>query len=151
MTPAPAKSTTGWYVSGDVGAAIWGKSGVKTGYVLNGAVGYNFDPVRVEAEIGYQGNERDYGGDMHFWTYMANAYYDFDAGSGMLPYLTVGLGGADGHNVPVSNNKTEFAWKLGTGIGFKVADNTTFDLGYRYFKPDNGDSHNIIAGLRYQF
>ena len=35
-------SKSGPYISGDIGAAIWGKSGVKTGYVLNGAFGYNF-------------------------------------------------------------------------------------------------------------
>ena len=54
-----------------------------------------------------------------------------------------------------------FAWQLGAGVGVKVAERTTLDLGYRYLKPNSFDTHglgdgklechNIMLGLRYQF
>lgn len=163
MAPAPAShksSSSGPYISGDAGVALSGKSYAKAGYVLNGAVGYDFDPGRVEVAVGYQRNDlKPVSGYLSYWTFMANAYYDFDAGSGMKPYVMGGLGVADGRarfSTPgFDDSRTDFAWQLGAGVGVKVADNTTFDLGYRYFKPDNNvadfNSHNIIAGIRYKF
>jgi len=159
MAPAPVAkptSSAGPYISADGGVALSGKDYAKTGYVVHGAVGYNFDPARVEVAVGYQRNDlKNIGGYISYWTFMANGYYDFDAGYGMKPYLMGGLGAADGKFSPTNYDKTDFAWQIGAGVGVKVADNVTFDLGYRYFKPDNNvadfDSHNIIAGLRYQF
>ena len=160
-TPSPAvqaktSSTAGPYISGAAGVAISGREAIKTGYNINGAVGYNFDPYRLEAAVGYQRHDlKHVSGNVDYWTFMANAYYDYDAGLGFKPYLMGGLGAARSHFSPTDHNKTEFVWQVGTGVGFKIADNTTFDLGYRFVRPDTDDlnfnSHNIIAGIRYQF
>ncbi len=149
-----SRSNTGPYVSGNIGAAIPGKDYIKTGYLLNGAVGYNFDPVRVEGAVGYQRNELEtVGGHVFYWTFMGNAYYDFDEMSGVKPYVTAGAGVANGHWA--NRSSTDFAWQVGAGLGVKIAERTMLDIGYRYFKPDDGNvvfsSHNVTAGIRYQF
>jgi opacity protein-like surface antigen len=154
-----------------------------SGYAFNGAVGYNFGTTRLEAAVGYQGNyfnkEVDSDGNVFYssWdpklnqevsvfnlsvlTVMANGYYDFKSVSGVKPYLMVGAGIADFNSGDNWVDDTYFAWQVGAGIGVKIANNTTFDLGYRYLRPEgmkdqdgwhvNWESHNIMAGLRYQF
>jgi opacity protein-like surface antigen len=156
--PMPVKpiSEVGPYVSGSVGLGISGKGDADTGYVLNGAVGYNFDPIRAEAAIGYQSHDiKDSDDHISFLSFMANGYYDIDAGSGVKAYVMGGAGVADTDRSWTSNDNTNFAWQVGAGVGFKVADRTTLDLGYRYFRPVNGNmdfqAHNIMAGIRYQF
>ena len=54
-----------------------------------------------------------------------------------------------------------FAWKVGAGVGVKIASNVTIDLGYQYLKPEgvssvmnekvNFSSNNILLGMRYDF
>jgi len=169
--PAPAPvaslSNEGPYVSASVGIGI--PQDVKVAnantemdrtWVLNGALGYRFDSVRAEAAVGYQKYDVTNGsGDASLLTVMGNAYYDFDSGSGVKPYIMGGAGMARVH-VSSGDNDNVFAWQVGAGLGFKVADNTTLDLGYRYLKPSdfniNGNSaswavHNAMLGLRYQF
>jgi outer membrane autotransporter protein len=90
-------------------------------------------------------------------TVMANAYYDFDTDSGIRPYIMGGAGIADVDTNQDTDSETVFAWQVGAGLGFEVADNTTLDLGYRYLKPSeiedsiDIESHNVMLGLRYQF
>jgi len=150
------QSNAGMYISGAAGVAIPGNGDIDTGYELNAAIGYDFDPGRVEFAVGYQQNDLTYfNGDVSYWTFMANGYYDFDAGAGIKPYLMGGLGVADEHFSPNDHSNTIFAWQVGTGLGFKIDKNTTFELGYRYFMPEGNDvnvsSHNILAGIRYRF
>jgi opacity protein-like surface antigen len=154
--PAPTVSNAGPYVSGMVGAAISGENDVKDGYLLNAAAGYNFDPGRVELALGYQHNGlKDVGGHLSYWSLMANAYYDIETGMELTPYLMGGVGATQSHYSPTGDNRNNFAWQLGAGVGVDIAENTTFDLGYRYFDPSDGvvnfSSHNIVAGIRYQF
>jgi opacity protein-like surface antigen len=155
-TPARTHSSTGPYISGAAGVGIPEHDGIRTGYALNGAVGYNYDPARAEFAIGYQRHDlKHVSGHLSYWTFMANAYYDFEMGSGVKPYVMGGLGAATVDSSWLGDNDTDFAWQLGAGLGFKIDESTTFDLGYRYLRPENGDtnfkSHNIMAGIRYQF
>lgn len=169
--PAPMASYAedGPYISGSVGIGIpgtwkedWGgENDMKTGIVLDGAVGYNFGTTRAEVAVGYQQHDFNTSdADVSFLTIMANGYYDIDMESDVRPYLMVGAGMASVDMSWVNNPRSIFAWQAGAGLGFKVSDNTTFDLGYRYFRPTDLDSnfgdvkwegHNILAGLRYQF
>ena len=95
-------------------------------------------------------------------TVMANGYYDFDTKSDVIPYLMAGAGVADVNLTWSTDSITSFVWQVGFGAGFKVDDNITMDLGYRYIKPEGlvcpGDNYDIIwhsqhlmAGVRYQF
>ena len=157
-TPVPvAKSDVGYYVSGAAGVGLAGTQDYETGYVLNAAFGYNFNPIRVEAAAGYQHHElKNFSNfNVGFWSLLANAYYDFDAGSGIKPYVGGGLGVANTDRSWTDSSDTNFAWQVGGGLGFKVGDQTTLDIRYRYFRPVNGNMdfqfHNITAGIRYQF
>lgn len=171
--PPVVKSDEGAYISGALGIGLPEKIKFDNGDVdmdnalaLNGALGYNFGSARLEAALGYQkhnvSDEEDV--DVSLLTLMANAYYDFDAGSGVKPYIMGGLGMAHINVSDTFADETDnvFAWQLGAGLGFEVADNTTLDLGYRYLKPsdfsvdDSADKaewavHNFMVGLRYQF
>lgn len=170
--PAPVVDTCepGAYISGSVGIGIpediktdsIGDQEMDNGLVLNGAIGYDFGDARLEAAVGYQKHDfNNYNADLSLLTVMANAYYDIDTGSDVTPYLMAGAGWA---HADMSWNKTDdvFAWQVGAGLGFKVAECTTLDLGYRYLKPNKIDSnyvpggmkwalHNIMLGLRYNF
>jgi opacity protein-like surface antigen len=138
------------------------KFDLNTGLVLNGAIGYNFGSARLEGAVGYQKHDfKDFDDDISLLTLMANAYYDFDTGSDIRPYIMGGLGMAHVNMSWTSDDEDVFAWQLGAGLGFKVSENTTLDLGYRYLKPSDFDTHylgdgelechNIMLGLRYEF
>lgn len=171
-TPAIAKP----YISGSVGLGIPGTwkevdylpdphSKFDSAVALNGAVGYNFGTYRLEAALGYENHnyKDESSADASILTVMANGYYDIDTNSKIIPYLMAGAGLAD-VNVSwwTANSSTSFVWQVGAGVGFKIDDNVTFDLGYRYIRPeglecpeDRNDvswsSQHIMAGVRYQF
>lgn len=158
----------------------------KSGYAVEGAVGAKMDMFRVEAAIGYQSSDVD---KINFEDFsvtsdqieaaglklsasitsvMANAYADFNAGSGFMPYLMGGVGYANVNVKAANSDKTEtsadenaFAWQVGVGVGVKAFDNVNIDLGYRYFGTSdievegdgsfNVSSGNILLGVRYDF
>jgi len=175
--PAPAPEPVvmdacepGPYISGSVGIGLpedtktdyVGDQEMDSGLALNGAIGYDFGEARLEAAVGYQKHDfKEADEDISLLTVMANAYYDIDTGSDITPYIMAGAGWA---HADMSWDETDdvFAWQVGAGLGFKVAECTTLDLGYRYLKPDKIDSkdepgemklavHNIMLGLRYNF
>ena len=158
------------YVSGSIGLGLEGNAVFDgadfkqdNSVVVNGAIGYNFKPVRVELGVGYQKHDYsdypEYPG-LSFLTVMANGYYDFDLGSEFSPYVTAGVGIADVNTTDNYVDQTVFAWKVGAGVGVKIASNVTIDLGYQYLKPEGLSSvkpekvswagHNILAGIRYE-
>jgi len=159
------------YVSGSIGLGLQGNAAfdgvdykLDNSVVGNGAIGYNFKPVRVELGVGYQQHAYiDYPeyADVSFLTVLANGYYDFNLGSEFSPYLTAGVGMADVKTADHYVEQTVFAWKVGAGVGVKVASNVTLDLGYQYLKPEGLSSinhekvswagNNILAGIRYEF
>jgi opacity protein-like surface antigen len=138
------------------------KFDMKSGLALTGAIGYDFGSARLEGALGYQKHDlSDVDEDISLLTVMANAYYDFGNDSDIRPYIMGGLGMAHINMSWTSDDEDVFAWQLGAGVGFKIAERTTLDLGYRYLKPSTFDTHglgdgklacnNIMLGLRYQF
>jgi len=169
------------YVSANVGLGLTGNSSdsdsnvisYKTSVPFGGAVGLKSDEYRLEAALGYVSNSIDKlngtslsGDKISFFSYMANAYYDYALNkSSFTPYVMGGIGGASitpkGPDISDTATKSVFAWQLGAGIGVKATENVVFDLGYRYFKPsaytsNDGSkttlsSSNIMLGVRYNF
>jgi opacity protein-like surface antigen len=181
--PPVVKSDEGVYVSLSGGLSFANNSSVddvddvveyKTGYAVRGAIGLKMDDVRVEGEVGYHRvgvdkllgislDDFDLDANVSVWTFMANAYYDIDTDNAITPYLMAGLGLANARiedKFGDESSSSQFAWQVGAGIGIEASENLTFDLGYRYLKPSDGDfdgatvsmgGSEILAGLRYQF
>ncbi|ANT65722.1 Adhesin/invasin protein PagN [Prosthecochloris sp. CIB 2401] len=143
----------------------------KTGVVVNGAIGLDGGPYRVEGEIGYQENKVDRwaelaidGDEVSILSFMGNGYLDLEMpGSLVTPYLMGGIGLANVDfdapaAVGATDSDTVFAWQLGLGVGFRPLPRVTVDIGYRYFTTTDVDagpvrdieiaSHDILAGVR---
>lgn len=86
---------------------------------------------------------------------MANVLYDIDVGSKFKFYVLGGAGWSrakmDGglisfsgssNSGTFSNETTGFAYQLGLGLNYPVADGVTVGLGYRYF---NGPNFRVIV------
>lgn len=172
---APAMAATNpsnWYLglSGDV---TWLKHS-DTGGGGNVALGYNFPTgpsgaFRLEAEAGYHGASGDDGfGGTHYFTYMGNAYYDFNKklptpseGWNISPYIGAGLGDAAINNGHSSFSNTfhhhvnSFAWQGMAGLNFTsgAMPNTDWSIGYRYLGTDKENLHasNLELGARFHF
>jgi opacity protein-like surface antigen len=178
--PSAARASTNPYISISGGPGFLTNSSVdgmadyvkyKTGFLMNGAIGLKSDFARIEAEIGYHQNNVDKysvftitdGTNISIWSFMANGYLDFNMkDTGVSPYVMAGLGLANtSWNVPGDSfHDSGFAWQVGAGIGIKATDKVTIDLGYRYFNAGDSKfsfrtysvaSHDILAGLRYNF
>lgn len=180
-SPLAANAATP-YVNAFTGVGFAGKSNVdpassitfKTGMPWGGAIGLKGDEYRVEAALGYQVNHVDTsttalpsGNRVDMFTYMANAYYDYNIDYNIVPYVMGGVGGTSitrkGPDI-ADASKSVFTWQLGVGVGVKASEKVIVDIGYRYLKPSaytltdqygtvkhTASSSNILLGLRYDF
>lgn len=122
---------------------------------VEGQVGYRSSKIdNVELTymnvvgIGVDGGS----GDIASLSFMANTWYDFYLGQRWLPYFGAGVGAAQvslkdfsiGTHPTIPNPPTtqrllvddkdwQFAYQLGTGLGYELNQAFTIDLGYRYF------------------
>lgn len=148
-------SAQGWYggLSGDL---TWLRHS-NTGGGGNVALGYSFpagaDALRLEAEVGYHGAKGEDGAARtHYFTYMANAYYDFNSAfasgsaSGLRPYIGAGVGdatvrfGEKGYDAltstfaDFSENDNVLAYQVMAGLNYtpQSMPRTDWYLGYRF-------------------
>lgn len=158
--------------SDSAGDSSW-SSDADTGFVLGGTIGTSLsrwaEGLRVEAEVSYRRNDLggnwryDDGattgtldGNMSTFAVMANVWYEFDIGSKVRPYIGGGAGWArmDGDMVAISSygsswenttaTESGFAWQLGIGGRYEVANGVDVGLGYRFF---NGpEFHDFWGG-----
>ncbi len=140
----------------------------KPGIDVAGALGYDFEGIRVEVEVGYKraGVDR-FGfqvngqplatqsgslvtGNSHVFTGMLNAYYDISQ-SRIRPYVGAGVGIADvvsdhvGYSgygddgIFLDKSTAAFAFQAMGGVRMAVSKHVTAGIGYRYFNvPDVG-------------
>jgi opacity protein-like surface antigen len=169
-----------------------------TGELRGGARIRGTDFVTYNAGGGGIGNLTNvYDGDLRTWLAMANVYADlgtFCHLGCLTPYVGVGFGYAyhqvsnftdqgsgfisGGTGGPISPNgatgagsKGSFAWSVMAGLGYKVSERLTLDVGYRYLNMGDGpdvvlignatgaspgtvrtgsfDSHDIKVGMRW--
>jgi len=180
----------------NTGAGLAITSEYDIGFGLTGAGGYKFtNGIRVEGEIGYRRNNfdqlsltsgfgsfnglsADADGDVSALSFMVNGYYDFDLGSGWMPYVGGGVGLAliDAEasvsvlGTIVDDDDTVFAYQIGAGIGYVAGRSNALEqyvvtLDYRYFATAdpsltlvNGasfdseySSHYFGVGMRFQY
>jgi opacity protein-like surface antigen len=149
-----------------------------TGWSALGALGYQFgNGFGLGVSTGYMrgefesvsafGTKLGLDADMHMIPVTINGSYTLDLTDTMLLYFGGGLGtawselNADSiQGVPVSA-KTDgwnFAWQTRAGVGFKVTEGVSLNLGYRFMSIldgvadyDNADSHMAEAGFKVRF
>lgn len=144
---------------------INGKS--QLGFVVGVAIGYDLSDVlmkglRVELEGSYHHNNQKGqfssgtatsssstsatapAASATTWALMANAWYDFDLGGKVKPYIGGGVGWARNKftpkpfsGLPDAENE-DFAWQLGAGVNYNFLPGGGIGLGYRYM--DSGDT-----------
>ena len=124
------------------------------GYALSGAVGLDFDLLRIEAEIFHTvyslDNVKDAGvevnADGSFKTLagMANVFVDIPLVV-VTPFVGAGIGRAkvDADDIRfkgvdiVDDDDTVTAWQLRAGLAFGILPLTDMTIGYRYFVTDD--------------
>jgi len=119
------------------------------GFVVNGAVGYQWGNIRGEGEIGYRRNDLDRfnnlgkgNGDANAVHFMANGYWDFIPAGKIDPYVGVGIGVArvdysdlsDAAGATVlDQTDTQFAYQGIVGVRYLMAPQWDVGVEYRYF------------------
>lgn len=187
---------SGWYAGIHLGAIVTPDPLEETSALFSGntyslstdpgfgggaAIGYKL-PVgfRFELELSYRQNGLDeltrngtpetVDGDISALSYIVNFWYEFDTGSGWMPYLGLGLGAAtkwidmsDSEFfwlVDDEDQSTDFAVQVGAGLAYAVTPKTVISLDYRYFdslEPDlfgvdfDYANHGVLVGVRRHF
>jgi len=144
------------YISG-AGASYKYATKFKTSFIVGGAIGVeNFliENLRTEIEVSYFrfkpesltgpfiGFGTNVTGQLSSVNILANAWYDFDPGMAISPYLGGGIG------IGFVNNRTlathffggtaytgkdvGFAFQLGTGFKYDISKSIGLDIGYRF-------------------
>lgn len=112
-----------------------------------------------------------FGGSEESYVAMLNAFYDFDTGTSITPYIGMGLGMAyqmfDSITIQTDDTDTVFAYQGMLGLAYTIPpyQHTKIGLGYRYFGTMDAefenrtgqsvehtyDGHNLEAFLRVPF
>ncbi len=173
------------------------REGFRDSAVIGAGIGYRFSPLlRADVTLDhrfrahFKGLPSDVGiatgsvvdrGRFQSSTLMLNAYADLGTYKGLTPYLGAGIGFA--RNTLDHYTRTDavlgtvehltgeddydLAWALMAGVGYKLSNDFTLDLGYRYVSLgdvktggyDEGagadvesiGSHEVRLGVRYAF
>lgn len=126
------------------------------GFVLGAALGYEFpQSVRVEGEVSYREVDSTAFAtigptviisDPETWSFMANAYYDFDFNSAFSPYLGFGIGAATTSGILDGEEDTSFAYQAILGTDFRVSEKQKIGFEYRYFETEEYGFERSIPG-----
>ena len=146
--------------------------------------GYHFtDWFRLEGELGFMGLDRaridapplTASASHNAWSGMLNAYADLGTVAKFTPYVGAGVGllrtqhslRVQDPTVPldvaVSGTQYRFAYSAMAGVAYRLTDNLSLDVGYRFFASPGTEQinfdtqavergvthHQIRAGLRY--
>jgi len=120
------------------------------GFIVGGAVGYHFNPFRVEGEFDYRSNNlksvtapfAGTTGNANAVTGLVNGYYDipWQPVPGLVPYVGLGVGLADiglnaktsGGAPAVGDHDVVFAVQPSIGLRYVTSPSTSFGLEYRF-------------------
>ncbi|MCX7366656.1 MAG: OmpA family protein [Alphaproteobacteria bacterium] len=140
-----------WMLNSTISDSVLGNiatSYPNLGFAAGAVVGYDFVGPRVELEAVFRSNTttvRDANpgdgidfstqGTVNQWGVMANAYYDFNAGGTLVPYLGAGVGAAflNGFAGGATSNATAFAYQGIVGVGYNVNEAIRINLDARYY------------------
>ena len=163
-----------WYVRGGGGATYQDEINAtpkvkgETGWTVDAAVGRQINNnFRAEGQLIYSNDEQKVGdGRIKVLAGLANAYYDFDTGTKLNPFIGagVGFGQVKLDERAGDDDDTGFAYQLQTGVIYPINDKLSAQVGYRYLGVNNveigsgaqatrGDYHDqaVTMGLTYKF
>lgn len=167
------------YLDAHVGAVVTvdsnlgnGKVSSDPGFVAGGAIGLDFELLRIEANIDYRRTNiskfasNNVNSDLQLLSYMVNGHLVAPLPLPVKPYLLGGVGFAtafisDFAGSPAGKqSESRFAYELGAGIGYELKRNVTLDINYRYFGTSDFDlkgnklsysANNVLFGVRYSY
>ncbi len=136
----------------------------QTGFAVGGSIGYDFVGPRVELEGVYRNNQANLtsglagigfnsGANINQTAIMANAFYDFNAGGTIVPYIGAGAGIAfvNAAAVGASTSSTQFAYQGILGVGWNIDPMFRVNLDGRYYGTTNPSINNpVFGGTTYQ-
>jgi len=115
----------------------------------------------IPADFKFHSGKDTYKSEVSTTKLMLNGTYDFGSmAAGLAPYVSAGIGAAYNHyNTDISLNgvnshynghKIDFAYQAGLGVAYKMQNDMSVNLGYRF--ADNGNVKKIagVAGDRLQ-
>jgi opacity protein-like surface antigen len=162
---------TGWLVGGVLGYN-WADTGLRTEIELSYSQA-NLDGFDVDFDSNFHGGgvgfDPDFDGDVSVTYLFGNLWYGFGDMlnmGGISPYIGGGLGvgfvnididSIAGVDLDASGDETGFAYQLGGGLMWNLADNVALDLGYRWRGvmledyEDDLNSHNVLLGINFGF
>ncbi len=176
----PVAEAGGWYW-GLSGGYLWLNDGrscgctdlqYDSGWGANGVVGYRFgNGISLGVTAGYLSakyelidNDAHYNSgsaDLNMIPVMANAAYNLDITDTLLLYVGGGVGTAWSELEGAGSDAKgdwHFAWQGRAGVGVKLNDGVTVNLGYRYVSVADGLSefgdakgHMAEAGFKLNF
>ena len=143
--------------------------------------GYQFGKMlRADMTMSYvssdwyvEGGTNEVTGRHKIWSTLLNGYVDLGTYGGFTPYVGAGAGllrtmdtmrsGMPGLVPQLSSAQTEFAYSLNAGVGYRMSDKLTLDLGYQFLASPKTEyidfdtltveegvqSHQIKVGVRY--
>jgi opacity protein-like surface antigen len=194
------KPSHGFYVAGRAGIAqmdnrstqwLVDDATLTKSYILNDArlvdrgaaytiaAGYDFSPIRVEAEYGFAYGFNESGAwtfnsaggpypatwkiENRVQTIFANAYWDINLGGRLVPYIGAGAGYADvrehvstqipgiaASDMVVIENRKNIAWNVGGGLSWNFCDNLAAELGYRFSNLGHVNENMDEGGIQRQ-
>jgi opacity protein-like surface antigen len=129
---------------------------MKSGYNLNGAVGYRYHPnVRFDMSFDYTHNKMKgggYTGEATQYHVLLNGYYDIIMHNNLTPYLGAGIGYADlsysdqkGGGTTLTSPGGGLGFQLAAGVNYQVRPNMLLGVGYRALATHIDGKHKGIA------
>ena len=128
--------------------------GTTNGLVI--AYGVQLSDARIELEYNHYFNDstiEDTDLSIKNYTLFANAYYDIKTNSPFTPYVGLGIGYNQQELSAESESETlhSLAWKVATGVGWKVNNTVTLDIGYRYINFGTTEYTETEIGYPYEY
>ncbi|MFO1159259.1 MAG: OmpA family protein [Reyranellaceae bacterium] len=136
-----------------------------TGWLVGGSIGYDFVGPRVELEGVYRSNNGTLqaapigfqnataGFNNQQTAIMANAFYDFNAGGTIVPYIGAGLGIAFVNASALGGNtsSTNFAYQGMLGVGYNIDPQIRINIEGRYYGTTSPSVNNpVVGGVTFQ-
>lgn len=164
-------SNEGFYVGalGGLNLESFDSCHLKTnpGYTAGGFAGYKFyNNIRIEGEFSYRRNNlrKNFHGHREIYTFMGNAFYDFDLNCDLTPYIGFGMGYARmegkarvkhseyGSYIHYRFHENNVAWQGIAGVSYKIACNTDLGLEYRaLFSQEKSYNHTFALSVKQYF